>query len=216
MIHKDLTALYDKTGQLLLLLIFLLLATTAQGKFMYVSDKQKMPVRAGNGLGHKIVKMIPVGTRLQVIRSDPKSGYTLVRYAANKTGWVLSKSLVTEKPGSVQLAAAKKRIEKLEAELNALKNKTLTPAPKPADDQANRTVIEALEKIIAQVEDQARLLAKIKATNEKLLAHSGVPGTAVPTDNQSWFIWGAVVVGISFFTGILVTRIRWKTRSIWK
>ncbi len=214
MIDKDSTAAHATAGRLLLLLLFLFSAAAAQGRFMYVSDKQKMPVRAGNGLGHKIVKMIPVGTRLQVIRSDPKTGYTLIRYGTNKTGWVLSKSLVAEKPGSAQLAAARKRIARLEAELDALKNR---PAVKTDTVQTSRNIIDALEKIIAQAEEQAKRLAKIEDAHNKLLARLDTPAnSAASAGDKNWFVWGAVIVGISFFTGILVTRIRWKTRSIWK
>ena len=70
------------------------LAGNALAEVRYVSDTLEITMRSGKGTSYGITRMLRSGTRVEVLEEDKKTGYTHVRTAGGKEGWVLSRFLM--------------------------------------------------------------------------------------------------------------------------
>ncbi|MFA5685710.1 MAG: TIGR04211 family SH3 domain-containing protein, partial [Lysobacteraceae bacterium] len=98
----------------LLLAVLLILAATAQAETRYASDELEIALRSGTSTQHRILRMIPSGTALQVLQHDEASGYTKVRAPSGTEGWVLTRLLMTTPSARDRLAVAEKKLAELE------------------------------------------------------------------------------------------------------
>ncbi len=214
--------------------ILILLSLNIFSKNLYISDSQKVPVRSGNGLKHPIIKMISPGSYIPVVRSDNKTGYSLIQYSKTRSGWVRTNSLVPTKPASSQLAVAKKEIEELKSQIEALKkqpsategsNTDTDPEKSSAgdapeekglsDDQPPSATLTTIEAAVTETNKRSQsILEKIEMTLEAIKNRSD--SSAITKQGKSLFVWGAVLAIFSFFSGILVTRINARRGSIFK
>jgi len=217
---------------LLLILLYAGAATSQQASALtlYATDQVRVPIRGGSGLQHKIIKMIPAGIPVKVLRKDKKSGYVLVQWAPRARGWIASKLLMTDKPASLRLgkagqeiAALKKKIEDMQQE-----NMAATHINKVAKRESAR-----VESLTAQLNEQniqltqlvksstlvaaqnKALLSTLEKTYAELKVAREQTGSFKASDSRKWFIWGSVLSALAFFTGIGVTRIRWRRDNLW-
>jgi SH3 domain protein len=101
-----------------LLLSVVIAATLAQTSLAgaatgYVSDELTVPLRTGATNGHRILRMLPAGTRLQVHERNPAAGYARVTTEQGAEGWVPLQYLKDEPIARDRLAAANQEIESL-------------------------------------------------------------------------------------------------------
>ena len=78
----------------LVLALSLVLVTTAIAETRYVSDRLEIQMRTGKGTQFRILRMLPSGAALEVLKTDKESGYTRVRAPGGVEGWVLSRLLM--------------------------------------------------------------------------------------------------------------------------
>jgi SH3 domain protein len=108
------------TARLVVLCLLAFAATAADAQTRYVSDRLEVTLRTGTSTQHSIVRMLPSGTRLEVLETEPASGYARVRTADGVEGWVLSRYLMDQPAAREQLAAANRRVETLNARVAEL------------------------------------------------------------------------------------------------
>ena len=65
-------------------------------KSVYVIDQITITLRAGQGTQHQILRTLPSGTPMEVLRVNEDSGYSQVRTKDGVEGWVLSQYLIDE------------------------------------------------------------------------------------------------------------------------
>jgi len=99
-------------------LLFLPLAVFAQT--VYIDDKVKIGLHQDNGIDSPIIKLLPAGTALEVVKRD--TPFTQVKEPAGASGWIDNRYLVDAAPGRAQLLQLQEKAEKLELELAALKS----------------------------------------------------------------------------------------------
>ncbi len=118
----------------------------------YISDTIKVTLRAGQGMDHKIVSLLTVGQKIEVL--EPGEEWTHIRAASGKEGWILSSFISKTPPNSMTLKQVQVRMEELSDKCAALESEkeqlsaenALLKAQMSAETEQNATRIEELAR----------------------------------------------------------------------
>jgi len=217
--------------KILLALVLLFAFTVVQAENRYVTDQFKITLRAGESSGHKIIKMLPSGTELELLGSSKATGYSHVRTRDGKTGYVLTRQLMDIPSARDRLTKAQQRLQELQAEPDALSSRlsklqgehqqlqqkygTLKASKEKLDkelESIRRTASNAirisnerneLRKMVAKL---TREVADLKQENRELSNDS----------NQKWFLIGAAIIILGIILGLILPHLRFqKRKSSW-
>lgn len=211
-------------------LVALVLVSTAWAEpVRYVSDDLGLPMRSGKGLQHKILKLVPSGTRVEVLEVSEADGYTRIRIPEGGEGWVLSRYLMDGPGAKDQLARAQRRLERLGTEAEARKTE-LEETRQSLEE--NRARVAELETANAELSTEVEHLRAVAAEPIRLSEENAALGsrleetqTRIDTLEQEnrqlrndslklWFALGAGVSIGSLILGLVITRIPWR-RNRW-
>ncbi len=196
----------------------------------YVDDQLEITLRSGESTSHSIVRMLSSGTRVSVLDANADSGYTHVRTADGREGYVLSRFLTRQPIARDRLAAAQRELgglrernQSLTEELRTLRDE------KQQSDAEGSSLAEQNERLSADLESIRRTSANalnIDAENKRIrseLASAGQRIASLEDDNrslskrsaQTWFLAGAGAVLAGALLGFVLPRLRWRKRSKW-
>lgn len=105
------------------LLLTLALADYAAGESAYLTDQFQAGLHEDKSVDSPIVKTIPIGTALEIIKRE--KNFTYVRDAQGVSGWIDSSYLVGEAPVSAEIDKLKSEKENIEKKLDDA-NKQIT------------------------------------------------------------------------------------------
>ena len=107
-----------KRGVLSLMLLVMALAITgiSQAATLYVSDRLEVQMRSGKSIQHRILRMLPSGEKLTLLSSNSENGYSKVRAADGKVGFVLTRQLMDVPSARDRLTKAEQRLKELQEE----------------------------------------------------------------------------------------------------
>ncbi|MGA7801033.1 MAG: TIGR04211 family SH3 domain-containing protein [Gammaproteobacteria bacterium] len=214
------------------ILLLALCATTAiaQAETRYVSDQLQVTLRTGTSTSHSIVRMLTSGTALQVLQTDPQTGYTQVQTPDGTEGWVLTRFLMNTPSARDQLAAAQKKAAQLAQQdhqqastLGDLKsrNEDLTQQVAKLKDQ-NGQITQQLEEIRRTASSALAIDSENKKLKGEMLSlqrdlQSVRQENEVLKDRtaRDWFVVGAGVIILGIIIGLILPRIRMRKRSSW-
>jgi len=216
--------------RLIVMLLLCAVAGLAQAETRYVSDQLEITLRTGTSTSHSIVKMLKSGTPLQVLQTDPNTGYTQVRTPDGTEGWVLSRFLMDSPAARDQLAAAQKKVAELNLQdrkatnaYNELKsrNQDLTDQVNKLKEK-NGQIAQQLSEIRRTASNALAIDSENKELKSKLLSLQR-DLQSVRQENESlkdrtardWFMVGAGVVILGIVIGLILPRIRVRKRSSW-
>ena len=215
------------------LLLTALLATAglAQAETRYVTDQLEATLRTGESVTHRIIRMVESGTALEVLGTNPKSGYSRVRTEDGREGFILTRQLMEEAPPRervIQLEAKLKELQQapdqLTAKLAALQDEYSTLERSHAKLESVKRDLEA--ELIAvkraaadplaiaeernalrkQVADLTRQVEELKAQNAE----------AANDQAQRWFMIGGGVAFGGLLLGLILPHLRLRRqRSSW-
>ncbi len=211
----------------LLPILLIAVSLPAWAKTAYVSDQLKITMRSGESTTHKVIKMLPSGTPVDIISQNSQTGYSKVRIPSGSTGFVLTRMLLSERPARERLAEAEEQLQvlrqepdKLSSQLASLQesNQTLQrqyEALARENDQLN-SEIETLRLAAAEpmriarerdmsVEKNRQLtdeLATLKLSNQRLTDKT----------EQNWFMIGAAAIIVGIVLGLILPRLRVRRR----
>ena len=94
--------------------IMLIFTLSAQAESMYVTDVIKVDLRTGPSTGHKIIKMVESGEKIELIESG--QDWSLVKLNDGKEGWILNRYMMSDETSKIKMV-------KLESEHSTLKAK---------------------------------------------------------------------------------------------
>ena len=214
----------------LVLALSLGLITTAIAETRYVSDRLEIQMRTGKGTQFRILRMLPSGTALEVLKTDKESGYTRVRAPGGVEGWVLSRLLMNDQAARDKLAEAEKTLARLELEnrkLNAafdeLQNeKGSTDQERSRLNKDNRKLSQELEEIRRTASSALAIDAENDELKSRIVAYERQAQTLQQENEglkdrtaRDWFMVGAGVVILGMVIGLIIPRIRWRKKSSW-
>lgn len=210
--------------------VLLWLSLPALAQTAYIKDEMEITLRSGETTQHSIVRMLSSGTRVTVLGSNTETGYTHVRTAEGREGYVLSRFLSNQPIARDRLAAAERELarlrennQKVASELATLRDE------KQRSESRGESLSEQNQRLNSDLEAIRRTSANalnIDAENKRLtteLASSGQRVQALENDNQAlrkrsgqtWFLAGAGAVTVGALLGFILPRVRWRKRSRW-
>jgi SH3 domain protein len=218
------------TGRLIILCLLGLAASGADAQTRFVSDRLEVTLRTGTSTQHAIVRMLPSGTRLEVLEVDAANGYTRVRTAEGVDGWVLTRYLMDQPATREQLAAANSRVETLgarvadlSAQVDALAGERDALAGERdglgAEHEEVRAELERIKRVSASAVEIDRanreLRARVAAAEQ---AGDGLRAEIAElkrNTQRDWFLAGAGVLFGGLLLGLVIPRLRLGRRSRW-
>ncbi|MBT8441445.1 MAG: TIGR04211 family SH3 domain-containing protein [Gammaproteobacteria bacterium] len=201
-----------------------------QGEAAWVTDQFEITMRNGKGSRQTIVRMLPSGTRLEVIEVDKEEGYSRVRTRSGAEGWVLNRYLLRQPPARVtmpdvqaQLASSEAQRKQLAQELRDLQKDNATvkgqlgQAESSGDDlQRELARITALSSNTVKIDAENRQLKQTLAQTQQALEDAEAESRRLASrSNREWFVIGALVVIFGILVGLILPRIRWRKKSSW-
>ena len=215
---------------LFLIVLFLGLSLPAQAETRYVSDRLEIPMRSGKTMQHRILRMLPSGTAVEVLEVDKESGWSRVRTPSGAEGWVLSRYLMNIPAARDRLARAEKRLAQIEMKdrerqeaFAALKKE------KAALEQAlqqlkaeNKQLSQQLSEIrrtaastLAIDSENRELKSKLMAMERELQTLTQENESLRDRSHRDWFMVGSGVTIAGIILGLILPRIRFRRRSSW-
>ncbi len=211
-----------------LILLCLPVVAVAQTDSAWVSDQFEVMLRSGPSTSNAIERMLPSGTRLEILEADDESGYTRVRTTAGTEGWVLSRYLMREPSAREQLATLTKQLTNaaaqgstLNSQLDAVRNEYDSATSRIAELEGEK---QRLEGELEEIKRTAANVLAINSQNTQLraqLTDAELHAATLEQQNREmssqttryWFMTGALVLVVGIILGIWLPRIRWQRRS---
>lgn len=193
----------------------------------YVTDQFEITMRSGAGPHHEIIRLLDTGTSVQALSDDQRNGYTKVRLRAGGEGWVLSHYLIAEPVARDQLAEARMKLEQaIRRQREMEQSSQSTKEEKAGLEKQYKQVVGKAQKLKRALTEVRSASANAIAINEeknllsqRLLAAQQQLDTAREQiedlrdkQTRNWFITGAAVFGAGILFGILLPKIRGKSR----
>ena len=192
------------------ILLLLLASAGAGAATLYVSDELTVPLRRGPSNGHRIINAaLPSGTALEVLGEDKAAGFTQVRTPNGTDGWVPTQYLTPQPVAKDLLAAATKRVEKLEAELKATKETFQETRGARAEAESRSTNLDKQAKqlqaelaevrrvsatSLTQYEENKQLKVENQDLHAKVTALSNQVGQLQNNTQLRWLLGGGALV----------------------
>ncbi|HEY9149738.1 MAG TPA: TIGR04211 family SH3 domain-containing protein, partial [Gammaproteobacteria bacterium] len=216
--------------KLLALLCLCLFTAGAQAQTLYVSDQLEIQLRSGASLQHRILRMLPSGTALEVLEVDQAEGWTRVRAPSGVDGWVLSRFLMPERAARDRLAAAEQRVARLEQEnrqlnvtIRELRGEKESVAKERGElDQTSRQLAQELEEIrrtassaLALDAENKELKARVLGAEREIQTLQQENARLQDRTARDWFMVGAGVIVLGIIIGLIIPRLRFRRKSSW-
>ncbi|MGB0965698.1 MAG: TIGR04211 family SH3 domain-containing protein [Litorivicinus sp.] len=88
----------------LLACVLMLGCLSAQAQNAWITDQLEVPVRSGESNEYRILRFLDSGSEVTIVSRNSATGYSLVRDANNRDGYVLSRYLENEPTAAKRLA----------------------------------------------------------------------------------------------------------------
>lgn len=88
----------------------------------YISDETAITLRENKGMNAPVAALLKSGTKVELIEEDSASGYSKVRVAQGREGWVLARYLSTEPAAREKLVAVQAQLAEQQALVRKLEN----------------------------------------------------------------------------------------------
>ena len=120
-----------------------MISTPVWAQEAWITDQLEVPIRSGESNEYRILRFLDSGTQIEVVSRNTSTGYSLIRDAQGRDGYVLTRYLERE-------PTASKRLESMRSELAQIR-----------DDAANGTArIAQLREQLAQATDETKCSTK--------------------------------------------------------
>ncbi len=137
----------------IIVLVLTLISTRVWAQEAWITDQLEVPIRSGESNEYRILRFLDSGTQIEVVSRNTSTGYSLIRDAQGRDGYVLTRYLERE-------PTASKRLESMRSELAQIR-----------DDAANGTArIAQLREQLAQATDERNAARNALASTEAELS----------------------------------------------
>ena len=208
----------------------ILVAATAVGQTLYVSDQLVITVRTGPSTDNTIIGNLVSGDPIEMLETDSDSGYSRVRTVNDTEGWVLSRYLA-ERPiaqdrlviADRDLAEAEIAIAALEASVTELTGNLAVATRRLGEAE---TATSSLTADLADIREASENVLSVRDQNESLRRRLNgrdeeVELLAIENDQlrnrstRDWFVAGAGVLLAGILFGLIIPHLRRRRRAEW-
>ena len=212
----------------LLCLLTVATAAVAAEQKRYVSDTLRINMRTGPSIQNRIVRMLPTGDGVTVLKEDKDSGYSKVRTKTGTVGWVLSRQLSDNPSAKNQLSAAQRTVAMLEQQNQSIAGQLQELREVHDETTRERQALlvenQRLSSELASIQQTASRSLQIVDQNEELKA--GVQGLELDLQAlrkerdelkdgsaRDWFLVGAGVILLGIIVGLILPRLHFRRRT---
>ena len=196
----------------------------------YVTDSLKLEARQGPSLNHKIIQMLPSGTRVTVLDEDEATGYSHIALDDGTEMWILTRFLMDEPAARDQLAGALEKFNREREISRDLASQLETLGQTAGEIEKSRSALATDKKVLqtelAQIKQAAADTLAIKERNKSLSKRIEALSADLDAANhrnralkerteRDWFLAGAGVLLGGMILGLVIPKIRWKRRRGW-
>lgn len=187
----------------------------------YATDALPVPIRRGTSTEHKILRMVPSGTPLQILETDDAEGYSKVKTPEGIVGWILTRYLMDQPPPRQLAAQLQSQVDNLEEKNKVLKEKA------DALDTTSASLTRCSEEL-SEIQHTAAQTLSIERENRSLqqeAAQAREQADYFQQENASlrdeskrnWFLTGAGVgLGGVILGLIMPSLLRRRQRRHWE
>ena len=162
----------------------------------YVTDSFRISLRRGPGIESKIIKFLPSGLPVEILRSQ--EGWSHIRLLkpeeGKMEGWTLTRYLIKRKPWEIQAHSLKKENVQLKEKLARIE--------KEWEEALKRKAADYL-KLKAAYENTQETVQTFTRENESLRS----------SQRNRWFAIGALVLLCGLMIGLVIGRQQKKRQS---
>lgn len=216
---------------ILLVTLHLFIATVSfAASTRYVSEQLEITMRSGQGIKFGISRMLTSGTKLAVIENDRSSGYSKVRTASGKEGWVLTRYLSNDPSSRNRAIVSDQKVANLELEIAKYKEELEALSTQNSNSGTeNITLKETAQRLGKELDDLRRIASssvaldnnnrqlkeKLQQINHDMQALVIENNALKSSDSKRWFLIGAVVLFGGFLLGLIIPRLRLRKKESW-
>ena len=165
------------------LLLFFILPLSVTAETVYIDDKVMVGLHQDNDIDSTIIKLLPGGAALEVLKRD--TAFTQVKEPGGASGWIDNRFLVNSAPGRAQILQAQEKVARLEAELSALKGGQNNISTSDNDNQKLAALGKENEELKQQLHSEQLKAGELQAQAGELRNQlSRESAGAEPTDEQ--------------------------------
>lgn len=212
-------------------IVCVLLPMSASAASRFVTDEFEIALRAGKDNSQKMIRSLPSGTKLELISTDRKDGYSLVRTSDGIEGWVLTRHIIDKPVAKERLVQAEKKVIVLNNTITELQKQLGAFQTNPAG--ANEVDFATLIKQKSEMETELARLREFGGDPKAIIAENESLKTRVLTlkrENQTlqqenvslasnserdWFLVGAGVFVVGIALGFALPSIRGRKKNRW-
>ncbi|MCH8958002.1 MAG: TIGR04211 family SH3 domain-containing protein [Proteobacteria bacterium] len=213
-----------------LLFLITLVSSVVVAENAYVTDQFEVTLRSGSSTQNTILRMLRSGTTVEVLETDPETGYSRIITAAGTEGYVLSRFLMDEPAARDQLAGMRQQMsnlrqrnQELEARLgqatanrDEFRQERDRLAKGNQDKDAELANIRRVSANAIELSNQNQeLQTSLQSMNHRLQAQTSEIQELKAKKNRDWFIAGAAVLIGGILLGLLLPKLRMRRRSSW-
>ena len=195
----------------------------AQAETRYVTDQIESTLRAGESTRFKILKMLPSGTRVEVLDVNQTTKYARVRTADGAVGFVPEAQLQSEPAARNRLAELETRLAELQQEPDALAARLAKVQNEHSDLKSGYQTLERekqlLEQQLATIRHASANVMDITNDRERLrLQVASLTRARVDLEQENrdlknqtnlrWFLIGAGVLIGGMLLGLILPHLR--------
>ena len=193
----------------------------------YVTDEFKLMLRTGPGIGNKIIKTLPTGTKLSVVIQDAGKGHSQVRTEDGTIGYVFTKFVSQEVPAKFRVQSLEKQLAELQGNPEGLQSR-LVNLQESYDQlsqnyQKNITVKEDISQQLEKFKSASANAVGLSETNTKLeeevrqlilqLDDIRIQNETMQDQSEKkWFALGVSTVLLGIFLGWVLSRFKPRNR----
>ncbi|TDU30846.1 SH3 domain protein [Panacagrimonas perspica] len=111
----------------------------------YISDETAVTLREDKGMSAPVAALLKSGAKVQLLENDADSGYSRVKVAPGRDGWVLTRYLSTEPAARERLAATLSELTQQQAMVRKLESENLRLRESAKKTGAPAPVVAAVE-----------------------------------------------------------------------
>ncbi len=208
----------------------MMVAATAVGQTLYVSDQLVITVRTGPSTSNSIITNLVTGDAVEVLQANAETGYTRVRIQSGVEGWVLGRYLVATPVSQDRLIIAESDLAEAQATVATLEGSVamLAAELEVTGRRLEETETEnaSLTKELADLRAASENVLSIRDQNESLrrrLNERNEEAELLAIDNdllrsratRDWFIAGGGVLLAGIIVGLIAPGLRRRRRSQW-
>lgn len=213
-----------------LLIILAINSTSTYAKTVYITNNLDLPLRDKESSKAKIISLLPIGTPIEVLNENSKTGFTHARLKDGMEGFVVTRNTMMEPPSHAQPETIAKNLGFLQTENNSLKEELAkVKASLVPGTTLEQTLASERNRLDRELTDLKRTASnQIQLKNERDQLQEDVVGAKRELEqlklennalkggaSQDWFLYGGFLALAGVILGFILPKISWRRKNNW-